>query len=382
MKALVPKNPFGINTYYGPEYFCGRENEVKKLLDLVTNGNSITLYSLRRMGKTGLIHHLFAQLPIGIKSVYVDIMNTNNTDDFLDALATAIISHFPQRIGFGKRVWNFILSLRPTINFDPLIGMPQASFSLAGNGAEQNIEAIFGFLEKQDFKTVIAIDEFQQITEYPNANVDGWLRARFQHLKNIEFIFSGSKQHLMIDLFNSPQRPFYRSTNMMKLGKIGKQEYNNFITRQFARYKRNISPEIADQILTWTDLHTFYVQQLCNRVFMSTGKTVKENDWKMQANLLLLEQQDVFYSIRQLLSKNQWLLLRAIAKHNRVGQPTSQAFIKEYGLPGSASILKSIKYLIEKGFVYKDFDSEGKPYYAVYDLYLRRWCQNPLPSII
>ena len=378
---LVPKNPFGINTYYGSEYFCDRKNEVRRLLDLITNGNSVTLYSLRRMGKTGLIHHLFAQLPEGYKPVYVDIMNTNNTDDFLDVLATAIISHFPQRVGFGKKVWNFILSLRPTINFDPLTGIPQVSFSLGDHGAEQNIEAILGFLEKQDFKTIIAIDEFQQITQYPNANVDAWLRVRFQHLKKIEFIFSGSQQHLMIDLFNSPQRPFYRSTNMMKLGKIDKQEYNNFIVRQFARYKRNISPEVANQILTWTDLHTFYVQQLCNRVFMSTGKTVKENDWKTQANSLLLEQQDVFYAIRQLLSRNQWLLLRAVASHDKVRQPTSQAFIKKYGLPASASVLKSIKYLIDKGFVYKDFDTEGKACYSVYDLYLRRWCQNPLPTV-
>jgi AAA+ ATPase superfamily predicted ATPase len=372
----IPKNPFDTNTYCGSEYFCDREDELNKLISLLSNGNSVTLYSLRRLGKTGLIHHLFNNLPKDFKTVYVDILNTSNTKDFLDSLATSIILHFPQHVGFGKKVWNFILTLRPTINFDPLSGMPQVSFSLQNSDAKQNIEAIFGFLEKQDEITIIAIDEFQQITEYPDKYFDAWLRSRFQLLNNIGFIFSGSNQHLMIDLFNSPKRPFYRSTNMIKLEKINRQVYTEFIIRMFDKYKKNISPEIVENILDWTDLHTFYVQQLCNRVFSCSGKTVKETDWKNQASLLLSEQQDVFYSLRQLLTKNQWLLLTAIASQNNVEQPTSQEFIAKYGLPGSASILKSLKYLSDKGLVYKDFYGKGNQFYAVYDLYLRRWCQN------
>lgn len=375
---FVPVNPFGMSAYLGAEYFCDRDEEVKKMTDLVVNGNSITLFSLRRLGKTGLIHHFFANIPDGIKTMYVDIMNTSSTDDFLDALATSLMSQLPQRVGFGKKVWNFILSLRPTINFDPLSGMPQASFSADGVKAEQNIEAIFNFIEMQNVKTVIAIDDFQQITDYPNRNVDGWLRTQFQRLKNIEFIFSGSKQHIMLEMFNSPQRPFYRSTNMMKLEKISKESYQDFIIKMFAQYKKNISSDIAAQILDWTDRHTFYVQQLCNRVFMSGGRTITEKDWKMQANQLLQEQQEVIYSMRQLLTKNQWLLLKAIASSDVVSQPSSQAFATKYGLPGSASVLKALTYLVDKGIVYKDYDLDGKSYYAVYDLYLRRWCQNKI----
>lgn len=114
---------------------------------------------------------------------------------------------------------------------------------------------------------------------------------------------------------------------------------------------------------------------------MSRGKHIKENEWKTQASLLLLEQQDVFYSICQLLTKNQWLLLRAIAKYNKIKQPSSLALIKESGFPGSASILKTLIYLVGKSFVYKNFDDGGTLYYAVYDHFLRRWCQNQLPAI-
>ena len=372
----IPKNPFGTSTYYGPDYFCDREAELDKLSMLLANGNSVTLYSLRRMGKTGLIYHLFEQFDKEFQRVYVDIMNTSNTKEFLDSIATTIMSRFPQHTSFGKKIWNTILSLRPTLKFDPLSGMPQASFAVDNTEAKQNVDTIFDFLESQNTKTVIAIDEFQQITEYPDKSVDGWLRSRFQLFKNIQFIFSGSKQHLMLELFADPNRPFYRSTNMMKLEKIDRDAYQEFIIHMFAKYKRNISPEIAGEILDWTDVHTFYVQQLCNRVFMASGKTVKEKDWKTQAAQLLSEQQDVFHSFRQVLTKNQWLLLTAIARNNSTEHPTSQAFIKEHGLPSSASLLKSLKYLIDKGLVYKDFNKESKVYYASNDLYLRRWCQS------
>ena len=95
MPASAPKNPFGTATYYVPEYICDRENEVQRLIVFVKNGNSVTLYFLRRLHKTYLNHHLFSVLPDEYRTVYVDITNTTNTKDFLDAMGTAVISQFP-----------------------------------------------------------------------------------------------------------------------------------------------------------------------------------------------------------------------------------------------------------------------------------------------
>ena len=53
-------NPFLTSGYLSAEYFCDREEETKKLTRLLTNGNNVALIS-RRMGKTGLIRHCFAQ---------------------------------------------------------------------------------------------------------------------------------------------------------------------------------------------------------------------------------------------------------------------------------------------------------------------------------
>ena len=56
---------------------------------------------------------------------------------------------------------------------------------------EKTIQQLFVFLDKQPVKTIIAIDEFQQITAYPEKNTEALLRTYMQHLKNTRFIFDG-----------------------------------------------------------------------------------------------------------------------------------------------------------------------------------------------
>ena len=55
----IIRNPFIINGYISPAYFCDRKAESEILIRQMTNGNNIALISTRRMGKTGLIRHCF-----------------------------------------------------------------------------------------------------------------------------------------------------------------------------------------------------------------------------------------------------------------------------------------------------------------------------------
>jgi len=376
MKGKILVNPFPVNTYQGEEYFCDRKEETARLISNMINGNSTTIIAIRRIGKTGLIQHVLSQLPKGWKGIYIDILETENLNQFLNILATSIITSAPEKSGTGKSIWNFIKSLRPVISFDNLTGSPQASFDVKPPEAQANISSVLEFLDKQDFNTLIAIDEFQQILNYPEKNPDSWLRSRIQQLKNVTFLFSGSQQHLMTELFTSPKRPFYRSTQMMKLEKLDQRIYSEFIISMFNKYNKGISPEIALDMLNWSNTHTFYVQQLCNRVFSTTKTNVTSENWKQQAYLLLKEQEPVFFSYRSMLSNPQWQLLKALADEGLVYQPTSGKFLDKHHLGTSATVLRSLKALQVYELVYKDFDKDGTPFYSVYDLFLHRWVES------
>jgi len=374
MKADKLYNPFPVTAYHGASYFCDRRKETSQMISQIKAGNSTTLIAIRRIGKTGLLQHVLSQLPKGYTGIYVDILETENLGQFLNKLSTALLHAAPEKSNLGKTIWKFIKSIRPIITFDPLTGIPQATFDLKQKETEQSIDSILCFLDQQNFKTVIAIDEFQQIVNYPEKNTDSWLRSRIQMLKNIVFIFSGSQQHLMTELFASPKRPFFRSTSIMKLEKLDFEVYRDFIVAMFHKYKKEMSPAIAEEILKWGNVHTYYIQQICNRVFTATTKQVTPELWKQQVYDLLKEQEIVFFGYRSLLTNIQWRLLKAIACEEMVYQPTGTEFMSRYKLTNSATIIQTLKALQQYELIYKDFDKDGRSFYSVYDVFFQKWC--------
>lgn len=370
-----PSTPFPLTGYYGPEYFCDREEETKQLSVNIKGGISTVLTAQRRIGKTSLIMHVLTKQPAGVRYVYIDILPTENRSDFLNELATAVIRDIEDKKGFGRKLWDFIRSLRPVLSFDQLTGSPQVTFTPGSRDVNSNIEAILGFLEKESEKMIIAIDEFQQILNYPEQNTDAWLRTVIQRMKNLVFIFSGSRQHLMTELFSLPARPFYNSAAMMKIGKIDSVKYSRFIIEKFNKAGMKIPEDTVSQVLKWTDNHTYYVQLLCNRIFLSGSAEITNGVWKEEASRLLQEQEPVFYNYRGMLTNPQWQLLKAIGREGEVFEPTSAEFINRNNLGAGATVLRSLKSLLRMELVYYDFDENGKKYFKMNDLFFRRWVE-------
>ncbi|HLP72527.1 MAG TPA: ATP-binding protein [Bacteroidales bacterium] len=370
-----PSTPFPLTGYYGSEYFCDREDETRMLVTNIKGGVSTILTAERRMGKTSLIMHVLNKRSLGAKAVYLDILSTESRNDFLNELATSLIRNASGSKGFGKKLWDFIKTLRPVIKFDDLTGTPQVSFLPDSESADERVRSILNFLEKQDEKIVIAIDEFQQILNYPEPNTDAMLRTIIQRMKNLVFIFSGSQQHLMNELFTLPSRPFYNSSAFLKIGRIEQSKYTGFIMDKFSEAEIGISAVTVSKILQWADIHTYYVQLLCSRLFLSGSHEITETLWKQEASKLLLEQEPVFYNYRGMLTNPQWHLLKAAGREGEVFEPTSSEFINKNNLGAPATVLRSLKSLMKMELIHYDFTPEGRKYYKINDLLFRRWVE-------
>jgi uncharacterized protein len=369
------QNPFLVSGYKGPKYFCDREKETVQLMTNMKNNINTTLFAIRRLGKTGLIHHVFNQFSDSKKNrcIYFDIFATSNLKDFTNQFATAIYRLFPEKKGIGQKFFEMIRLLRPVISFDSLTGHPELSFDLGQpRQYEKTIQQLFDFLDKQQMKIIVAIDEFQQIINYPEKNTEALLRTYIQPLKNINFIFCGSNQKIMNEIFNSAKRPFYASCNNLQLDFIATDEYSQFIKKQFTSNNKKISKESIDFILEFTHKHTFYTQMLCNHIFGTESKNITIDVVHAVSADLLAQHESIFYQYRNLLTSAQWELLTAIAKEEKVQKPHSAEFIKKYNLGTSSLITRGMDALLNKEMIYYDTGSK-EPYYAVYDKFLMRW---------
>lgn len=376
---MEKENPFTLSVYAGPEYFCNRIMETKKIISAIENHRNITLISHRRMGKSGLIKHVFYKLrnEKKLSLFYIDIMDTEDLSGFVNLIAKEIIGKVDKStMNVIKMFSNIVKSLRPTISVDPLTGSPQIEISVQhGATPEQSLSEVFKYLQKQDKHVIIALDEFQQITNYPEKNVEATLRKNIQQLSNTTFIFSGSHKHLLLSMFSNYGRPFYQSSELLNLSKIDREDYSTFVLSAFKKGKRIIDQSAIEFIMNQTQIHTFYVQYLCNKLYSLPQKNITK---KLAADTLLeiLEENEVVYfNYKTLLTKLQFRLLEAISKEGGILKPTSKDFIGKYKLGTPSSVKTALVSLLKKEMVYRD---EGKV--LVYDIFFAKWLERRILS--
>ncbi|MBL4703922.1 MAG: ATP-binding protein [Flavobacteriales bacterium] len=370
-------NPFLVSGYRDAEHFCDRKKETKQIRQFIKNGINVTLFSRRRIGKTGLLKHVFANLPKTDKTVciYVDILGTQNLEQFTNELATAVYQRFPMDQSTGKKVMEFLHKFRPIVTFNELTGTPSVSITTNTPTQQQStIKGIFTFLDRQNIRVVFAIDEFQQILEYPEKNTEAMLRTIMQELLNTTFIFSGSNHKLMHEIFNSAKRPFFASCTAMYLDFINEKEYSLFIRRHFEERKREITDECIQFICEWTMLHTFYTQYFCNELFGMNFKVNGIEQAREAAINIQQTQENTYYLYRNLLTKSQWKLLIAIAVEEKVYRPNAREFLSTYKLGTPSSVTRSIQALVDKEMIFHNTMVE-RPYFEVYNKFLMRWMQ-------
>ncbi|OQA01980.1 MAG: Archaeal ATPase [Bacteroidetes bacterium ADurb.Bin408] len=371
-------NPFIVKAYLSKELFCDRENELNVLHRNFNNGINTTIISPRKMGKSGLIHRFFDDLNFekDLASVYIDIYATLSLKDFIKHIAEAIMKRFPEKTKTGRAFMKFLKSLRPVISFDPFTGQPQIQINFQTEyESAHTIQNLFQFLDAQNIKIICAFDEFQQISKYPEKNVEALLRTHIQSLKNVFFIFCGSNKSMMSEIFTSANRPFFASTRLLYLDKIETTAYKKFIQHHFGINGKQISEEAIESVLFWTKRHTFYTQTLCNVLFSMHHNKVSVESVKEAMSEILTENEPYFFQYRQFLTPAQWNYLIAVAKEEEVTQITSQKFISKYHIGTPANSKRIMKSLLEKELILEIL-SEKETCYRIYDVFFGRWLQT------
>ena len=372
-----PINPFVIGKYLSEKYFCDRKQETEFLKKQILNGRNVTLIADRRIGKSGLISHVFAQpeMQKQFYTIVVDLYATGSLADMVYTFSNEVYRSVQQQSqSWLDKFFQVISSLRVGFKLDPVTGSPAFDIGLGDiTTPEMTLEQVFAFLETSGKPCIVAFDEFQQVSNYPEKNIEALLRTQIQRCKKTQFIFSGSRKHLMTQMFLLPSKPFYQSTINMGLEPIPRETYIDFAKRMFVLGNKQVTDEAVKQVYDLCRGITWYMQMLLNEMFALTsiGGECKP-DIVTEALHSVVQVQEPFYrEILAALPIKQKSLLYALVKENGAENITSGAFIQKHKLVSSSSVQSAIKGLCEKDIV---IETDG--IWRIYDIFLLQYLLN------
>ena len=346
-------NPFIVSGKIPEAYFCDRIEESVQLEKSLTNQLNVVLTSSRRMGKTSLVDFVFNKPAISDEyiTIFVDILQTTTFREFIFTLGTAVFDTVASRSEkWRKQFVTFMKSLSGSFGYDPIQNTPTFDVRLGDiQLPEYTLREIFQYLESVDKRCLVVIDEFQQITRYPEKNVEEILRTHIQKLSNANFVFSGSRRRLMEEMFFSAKRPFYQSAKPLRLEAINQDVYFDFALTHFQQAGKNISKEAFTYVYETFWGVTLYVQRLMKDAYIETlpGTTCDVDMVKRLTEDYIRENDSHLREQLSFITEAQKELLYAIHAEGQVQSITSSAFNRKHRLRSPSSTQSAALKLLE-----------------------------------
>ncbi len=367
-------NPFIVTGSIPADYFCDRVEESKTLSQALLNQMNVVITSPRRMGKTALVDFVFHQQEIYGEyfTINVDILHTTCFKEFIYTLGTAVYERIASKSDKMRRLFITTLrSLSASFGYDPIQNTPTFDVKLGDiNMPDYTIREIFDFIEQADKRCFVVIDEFQQITKYPEKNIEAILRSYIQKSSNANFVFAGSQRTILEEMFLSSRRPFFQSAKLIQLEAIQLPIYQQFAMHHFREANKDIQPEaIAKAYNTFRGV-TLYVQRIMKDAFAMTPQD-ETCDTALIEQLINDFVAENDYRIRELLayiSEPQKEVLYAIHEEGEAKSISSAAFTKKHRLKSPSATQSAVTKLLED-----DVITRNEKVYSIADPLLDIW---------
>ncbi len=257
------ENPFKFGTIVDAEYFTDRVREVEYICQFVKSANHLILISPRRFGKSSLVAK--AVKLTGRKHISVNIQNVTSVQDLSAKLLREFFKVHPL-----ERVRHLVSHFRiiPTISTNPITGLMDVSFQPGADGTVlmEDVMALMENAHSEKDRLIVVMDEFQEIMDLA-PKMDRQLRALMQEQKHINYILLGSQESMMTDIFENKKSPFYHFGELMRLGKLPREDFYNYLEKGLSGVFHDESGKLADEILDYTGCHPYYSQQLAANVW-------------------------------------------------------------------------------------------------------------------
>ncbi len=291
--------------------FIGREKELKLLVEYLKMGQSVAIIAPRRFGKTSLVLEVLQQIKgKEFYTAFIDVF-TNPTLELLATSLTEEVLRNHKLHNQFKTAKNSASALIKNIKLKAVLDDFQFIIGFAENTKDEweliseSIEFVDAFSKKHKKQMICAYDEFGDIGKYPNGKeLVKLFRSKIQQHQNSTYIFSGSYESVMNQMFVDSKSPFHRMTRIIKIGYIEQSILVKSLEERFDRIKIKVSNLFVKNIVSLTKGHPYYSQLAFQQVVLINAlEGTPPSEIELLHRLLMVEK-DYLEKVWEDLSRN------------------------------------------------------------------------------
>jgi uncharacterized protein len=347
-------NPFRFGPLALDESFTDRQAEIDSLVADARNGQDVVVFAPRRYGKSSLVWRVAQELvKDDVLVAQVDLMRTPTKDQLAAKLAKTIHDELATRLWNARERLRVFAGLRvnPTITVNPSDGT--VSFSFDARAAREDIDAtleeLFTMLGRiaaeRRRRVVLVLDEFQEVVEIDPALIK-LMRSVFQEQPEVAHIYLGSKRHMMRQIFNDENEPFWRSAKQTELDVIPPDLFSPYALARFEKTGKKLRPDACARALQLTGGHPYATQELLYFLWEHTPPGGEANISSIDGALdaTLRSEHSHFSLIWDGVSGAQKRVLQALAQE-QPGRPLGSDYQRRHSLPATPTVQAALKAL-------------------------------------
>lgn len=259
---------FPTDTPIPASQLIGRDDDVREIATALTNGTNLILAGPRRTGKTSVCEAAMVRAQRrGCYTARLDLFRISDAAELAEALVLAVIANrSPARrlVRRARELGRAALSATQSAAVLKLKGQFGEAVELAitpGWAAEDPQRALDLALDLPEQvaradgrRLILFFDEFQELAgeRRPYGDPDRVtkrMRAAFQRSANVSYLFAGSIEHVMRDLFAPNQRAFSGFGSFHALRPIAADDWARGLSERFAADDCTVEPAALTRII-------------------------------------------------------------------------------------------------------------------------------------
>jgi len=351
-------NPFSYGTIVKANNFYDRKKECTRLVSTLSGGNNIVLYAPRRFGKTSMVFKVIEQLEqLDFVCVYFDFMPVFSPESFVRLYAKALAAKQSNLNKFAQNLTSIIKNIRPVLTFGQ-DGMPELSIDFANIEVDETVVSqlldIPEYLAGKNKRVIVFFDEFQEVNKLKIINFEALLRSKIQQQQKTNYLFFGSKTHLLKEMFNNKKKAFYNSASQMTIGSLPQRDSIEFLQTKFATSNISIDENTAKYLIAVAADIPHYIQLLASEIWQDAvnSRSIITNEMVDEsAKKVLAHKSDYYMELFDRQSQSRKQLLKALTIEGK--SIFSADYIKKHRLPVASTLQRSAKEMIKNGIIEK-----------------------------